>query len=290
MKRLVLVGLALSGCPAPEPLAAGVFGIPGEIRPNATETERATFVRGQAVALKRFTPEQGLGPQVNVSFCGACHEKPVLGGSAGRYRAFQLVGQKLGDGSFQFLGKSGVMAHFDLATAGRTPTPTGGNVTATRNPVPFFGVGLLAETPDAELLKNADPEDKNKDGISGRPNYDRGFVGRFGRKSQTVSIEGFIRGPLFNHVGLTSNPLSEELRAKLPVPSNSVMSVKDGLEGEATRPGVIRQAQAAAPDEPTTDTDGAADPELSEAELFDLVSFSMLLAAPRCRPPCRPTR
>lgn len=281
MKRLFLLGLALSGCPAPEPLALGVFGIPGEIRPNATETERATFVRGQAVALKRFTPAQGLGPQVNVSFCGACHEKPVLGGSAGRYRAFQLVGQKLSDGSFQFLGKSGVMAHFDLATAGRTPTPTGINVTATRNPVPFFGVGLLAEIPDAELLKNADPEDKNKDGISGRPNYDRGFVGRFGRKSQTVSIEGFIRGPLFNHVGLTSNPLSEELRAKLPVPSNSVMTLKDGLEGEATRPGVIRQAQAAAPDEPTTDTDGAPDPELSENELFDLVSFSMLLAAPK---------
>lgn len=276
MKRLFVLSLALSACPAPDPIAPGIFGKLGEIRPSANETEQATFVRGQAVARKRYTPATGLGPQMNVSFCGACHEKPTLGGAAGRYRAFQLVGQKLGDGSFQFLGKSGVLPHFDLATAGRTPTPAGVNVTATRNPIPFFGVGLLAEIPDAELLKNADPDDKNKDGISGRPNYDRGFVGRFGRKSQTVSIEGFIRGPLFNHVGLTSNPLSEEARAKLPVPSNSVMTVKDGLEGE----GVIRQAQAAAPDEPTTDNDGAPDPELSESELFDLVSFAMLLAAP----------
>lgn len=277
MKRLFVLSLALSACPAPEPIAPGIFGKLGEIRPSATEAERATFVRGQAVAQKRYTPATGLGPEMNVSFCGACHEKPVLGGSAGRYRAFQLVGQKLSDGSFQFLGKSGVMPHFDLATSGRTPTPAGVNVTATRNPIPFFGVGLLAEIPDAELLKNADPDDKNKDGISGKANYDRGFVGRFGRKSQTVSIEGFIRGPLFNHVGLTSNPLSEEARAKLPVPSNSVMTLKDGLEGE----GVIRQAQAAAPDEPTTDNDGAPDPELSESELFDLVSFSMLLAAPQ---------
>ncbi len=277
MKRLFVLSLALSACPAPEPIAPGIFGKLGAIRPSANETEQATFVRGQAVAQKRYTPATGLGPQMNVSFCGACHEKPTLGGSAGRYRAFQLVGQKLSDGSFQFLGKSGVMPHFDLATAGRTPTPDGVNVTATRNPIPFFGVGLLAEIPDAELLKNADPDDKNKDGISGKANYDRGFVGRFGRKSQTVSIEGFIRGPLFNHVGLTSNPLSEEARAKLPVPSNSVMTRKDGLEGE----GVIRQAQAAAPDEPTTDNDGAPDPELSESELFDLVSFSMLLAAPQ---------
>lgn len=277
MKRLFVLSLALSACPAPEPIASGIFGKLGEIRPSANATEQATFVRGQAVAQKRYTPATGLGPQMNVSFCGACHEKPTLGGSAGRYRAFQLVGQKLSDGSFQFLGKSGVMPHFDLATAGRTPTPDGVNVTATRNPIPFFGVGLLAEIPDAELLKNADPDDKNKDGISGKANYDRGFVGRFGRKSQTVSIEGFIRGPLFNHVGLTSNPLSEEARAKLPVPSNSVMTLKDGLEGE----GVIRQAQAAAPDEPTTDNDGAPDPELSESELFDLVSFSMLLAAPQ---------
>ena len=63
------------------------------------------------------------------------------------------------------------------------------NVIAQRNPVPFFGVGLLAELPGSAILKHADPDDRDGDGISGRPNWDRGFVGRFGRKAQTVSIE-----------------------------------------------------------------------------------------------------
>lgn len=278
MKRLSLLSLALLGCPTTTPIATDVFGNLGEVRPNATAEQKSAFERGQLVASRRFTTAEGLGPTVNVTFCGACHEKPVVGGSAGRYRDFQLVGEKLSDGSFQFLAKSGVLPHFELPGIGsRTPTPMAVNVMAVRNPIPFFGVGLLAEIPDAEILSHADPEDKDKDGISGKANYDRGFVGRFGRKSQTVSIEGFIRGPLFNHAGITSNPLSEELRAKLPVPSNASGSA---LGGEPMKPGVIRQAQAAAPDEPTTDDDGVADPELSEGDLFDLVSFSMLLAAP----------
>ncbi len=277
MKRLSLAALVLLGCPQPTPIAPDVFGSLGEIRPSATEEQRATFARGQLVAARRFTPAEGLGPEANVTFCAACHEKPVMGGSAGRYREFQLVAQKLSDGSFQFLGKSGVMAHYDLAGLGsRNVTPSGTNIMAVRNPIPFYGVGLLAEIPDSELLTRADPDDKDKDGISGKANYDRGFVGRFGRKSQTVSIEGFIRGPLFNHAGMTSNPLSEERRAKLPVPSN----MGSALEGEPNKVGSLRQAQAAAPDEPTVDNDGVADPELSEQDLFDVVSFAMLLAAP----------
>ena len=39
--------------------------------------------------------------------------------------------------------------------------------------------------------------------------------------------------------------------------------------------------QVGAPDEPIEDGDGVADPELSEDDLFEVVSFSMLMAAPR---------
>lgn len=277
--------------PDPNPvLASGVFAEPGAIRPNATAEERATFERGKAVALRRFTKAEGLGPDFNVTFCAACHEKPTTGGGAARYRQFLLAAQRLGDGSFQFLGKSGVVPHFSLSDA-RAITPAQTNVLATRVPIPFFGVGLLAEIPDSVILANADPDDKDHDGVRGRPNYDRGFVGRFGRKSQTVSIEGFIRGPLFNHAGITSNPLPDGLRAKLPVPSaaTSASTPSPGtrsIQGEGDE--VVAQqsqAQAAAPDAPTTDMDGAPDPELSENDLFDLVSFSMLLAAPKADDP-----
>ncbi|MCB9705656.1 MAG: hypothetical protein H6711_27570 [Myxococcales bacterium] len=264
--------VVLGGCPPaePTPMAEGIYGRLGEIRPNATPEQHDTFERGKAVATRRFTPAEGLGPLVNVSFCGACHEKPDFGGSGGHYRDFYLTATELADGGVLTGEHGGVVTAYGLGGAKTRPDlQEGVNIIAHRNPIPFFGVGLIAELPESSILANADPDDSDGDGISGRPNYDRGFVGRFGRKAQTVSIEGFIRGPLNNHLGITSDPLSEEDKARLPVPSDS---------GSATRSAGFRQA--AAPDEPLVDDDDAPDPELSSADLFDLVSWAMLLAAP----------
>jgi len=160
---------------------------------------------------------------------------------------------------------------------GRTASDPLTNLSATRNPIPFFGAGLLAEIPDFEIASHADPDDADGDGVSGRVNFDGMLVGRFGRKAQTARIEIFIRGPLFNHMGVTSNPLSNERRAELPtfeVVPPAVMS------GSIAPVSSVFAAQAIIPDESTFDQDGAADPELSDSELFDLVSFAMLLAAP----------
>ena len=265
----VAAAVAAACSPGPS-LATGVFGDLGDPIPTATADQLATFQRGKQVALHRFTKAEGLGPDFNVTFCAACHERPTTGGSGARYRNFLLVGQALPDQSFNPLGKSGVLDQFTEDPLTRVMTPSQTNVTATRNPIPFFGVGLIAEIPDSVILANADPDDSNHDGIRGRVNYDRGFVGRFGRKSQTVSVEGFIRGPLFNHAGITTDPLSDAMRAKLPVPPEDV-----GLSNTKSF------LQAAAPDGPTTDDDGVPDPEMSEQDLFDLVSYAMLLAAPK---------
>ncbi|MEO1335970.1 MAG: di-heme oxidoredictase family protein, partial [Myxococcota bacterium] len=262
------------------PLAEGVYAELGAIRPNATDEERAMFDRGLKVAVRRFKRSEGLGPHFNLVFCGGCHEKPAFGGSGPRYRNFLLTGQKLTDGSFAGTGVNGVQVFYEPGGRVRMPTDPATNVWATRNPIPFFGVGLLAELPNEAILANADPDDADGDGISGRPNYDRGFVGRFGRKSQTVSTEGFIRGPLFNHLGLTSNPLSDARKNELPVPSGTAMrqAVVSASIGQTAR------EQAAAPAEPTVDDDGVPDPELSEQDLFDLIAYTMLLAAPQAEP------
>lgn len=277
---LLLAALCLTGCPGEEQtIPEDIFGELGEVAPYASAEQRETFERGREVALRRFTVGEGLGPHFNLSFCGGCHERPLLGGSAPRYRNFLLVATNQPGFPQAHLGVNGVQTQFNVETT-RQPTPERTNVTAERNAIPFFGAGLMAEIPGESILANADPEDEDGDGISGRPNYDETFVGRFGRKSQTVSVEGFIRGPLFNHLGVTSDPLSQELKARLPVPSNSV-EVEGTREGLSEDVGAVIQAQAAAPDEPITDEDGVADPELAEQDLFDLVSFSMLLAAPR---------
>lgn len=285
----MVVGLAvLTGCPGGDPpIAEGVFGELGAVLPAATEDERETFLRGKEVAERRFTPEEGLGPEFNVTFCGSCHEKPVTGGSGPRYRNFLLVGQRLEDGSYVESGTNGVQPMYRVDGVARPATDVGTNTFATRNAIPFFGTGLIAELPDEIILENADPDDEDGDGISGRPNYDRGFVGRFGRKAQTVSVEGFIRGPLFNHLGITTNPLSEEMKARLPVPSAADLGgVATGVRGI----GQTVRGQAAAPDEPTVDDDGVPDPELSEQDLFDVVAFSMLLAAPQPDAPTAQTQ
>jgi CxxC motif-containing protein (DUF1111 family) len=279
----------------PVEIAEGIFGAAGEPFAFATEAQRATFERGEQVARRRFTPEEGLGPHFNVSFCGACHEKPVFGGSAGRYRNFAIVGETLDDGSF-FEGndRGGVAtAYGDPVEDPRPVIEADLDVQAWRTPIPFFGVGLIAELSDEAILINEDPDDMDGDGISGKANFSDGFIGRFGRKSQTANVEGFIRGPLNNHLGITSDPLSDAQRAELPVPSGAEdgEGAEDGAGTETLEDGLaaMRLHQAAAPGTPLTDADDVADPELSTEDLFDLVSWSMLLAVPTPDPPTEQT-
>lgn len=274
--------LACGGDDGHGEIAEGISAALGLPRPDATDEQLATFDRGKEVAKRTFDRADGLGPGFNLTSCTGCHEKPEVGGSAGLYRNFFLAGRRLEDGTF-FFGTSagngsGVLRiyYYGSSFDARPAIPDTDNVFAQRNPIPFFGAGLLAEIPDATILELEDPDDADGDGISGRANYDRGFVGRFGMKSQTVSIEGFIRGPLNNHLGITSDPLSEDQRARLPVDSSQ------GTVGALLSPfaGLRGLAQAAAPDGPLTDADAVPDPELSTDDLFDLVSFAMLLAAP----------
>ncbi|MFT5429868.1 MAG: CxxC motif-containing protein (DUF1111 family) [Myxococcota bacterium] len=296
---LLYAGLlvAASGCPddaeteddpfdAPQhgPVASGIHAPMGEILPSATDEQRATFERGRKVALHEFTRADGLGPAFNVTSCAGCHERPTVGGSAGTYRNFFIGFIRLPDDSLLAAESAGsaqgvIRAFYQGAEyPARPPLDPLVNVLAQRNPVPFFGTGLIAELPESAIERHADPNDSDGDGVSGRVNSEDGFIGRFGRKAQTSSIEGFIRGPLFNHMGVTSTPLTNEQNALLPVDS-SLPSAKPG------RFQTIKAAQSSAPDEPNKDDDGVDDPELSQTDLFDLVSFAMLLAVPPFDPP-----
>jgi len=286
---LALASLVV-GCPGPDApvIPDDVFGALGEVLPSATEEQRRAFEAGREIMGHRFTPAEGLGPDFNVTSCGACHERPTFGGSGPRYRDFLLVAQELSDGSQNFRGKSGVQLQYSLHSPARIGTDPAVNIMATRNATPFFGAGLIAEIPAEEIRRHADPEDRDADGISGRVNTLNGFVGRFGRKAQFPSLENFVRGPLFNHAGITSDPLPNERRAQLPVPSANEMVARrrSGLGGDSGDVGAVRLGQAGAPDVALTDDDDVMDPELSEEDLFNLVSFAMLLAAPE---PLEPT-
>ncbi|MCB9857810.1 MAG: c-type cytochrome [Phycisphaerales bacterium] len=291
---LGFVCLGLS-CPTTGPvpngdgmIAENISAPQGEIIPSATDEQKATFERGKAIMAKRFDLADGLGPAFNVTFCGACHERPVAGGSSGLYRNFFIGGRLTNDGAFiasQSAGMAGGVLrvfNYDENEPARPEVPTTTTIFAQRNAIPMFGVGLIAELTDEELLSRADPDDADGDGISGRANFEAGFVGRFGRKSQTASIEGFIRGPLFNHLGVTTDALTDAQRAALPVASDrreTTVRIKNPDPIREMKSG--HRMQVAVSDASTIDDDDVADPEMTTDELFDLVSFTMLLAAPQ---------
>jgi CxxC motif-containing protein (DUF1111 family) len=82
---------------------------------------------------------------------------------------------------------------------------------------PMIGLGLLEAIPEDAILAKADPDDKDGDGISGRPNYVRSLesekvmLGRFGWKAGAPTIKQQSAGAFNGDIGL-SNPL---------VPANS---------------------------------------------------------------------
>lgn len=263
MRALLFVTLiaSLAACASPEAastptVAEGIFAPIGEPLPGISDAERALFDAGRRLALRQFSAAEGLGPEVNATSCGGCHERPALGGSSGHYRDFLMVGKfREPDNSFEPLGSNGDAREYSLAD-GRAPSDPTTVVTATRHAIPFFGAGLLSEIPDAELLTRHDPYDLDHDGISGIANIDHELVGRFGRKAQNVTIEQFVRGPLLNHLGLTTAGLTDEDRASLPIP----------IVGP--------------PSSDVTDNDSVADPELPKDNVIELMSFALLLAAP----------
>ncbi len=228
---------------------ADIFGPMGEIVPFATAEQRERFERGRDFLTRRFAPSEGLGPRYSATSCGACHEKPVFGGSASRYRnVFVLVTDEPGitvDFKEQFTTD-------DQARAPDEPE----TLTVGRRPLPLFGVGLLAEIPLEEIVHNADPMDHDQDGISGRVNFERGFLGRFGRKAHIATVEGFVRLALLDHLGLTTDPVVV-----------ADLAPEDAPRGLSTG-----------------DDDMIPDPELASEDVADVITFVSLLAAPHPMP------
>jgi CxxC motif-containing protein (DUF1111 family) len=79
-----------------------------------------------------------------------------------------------------------------------------------RVPRPVFGLGLIEAVAPETILANADPNDSNHDGISGRPNYvpdpttGAPTLGRFGWKAGTASLREQAALAFVNDIGVTS--------------------------------------------------------------------------------------
>ena len=81
---------------------------------------------------------------------------------------------------------------------------------------PLFGMGLLASIPAAEILANADPDDKNGDGISGKANQvwdieqQQTVLGRFSWKANQPNIAQQSADAFRNDIGITNTRFPEQ--------------------------------------------------------------------------------
>ena len=119
------------------------------------------------------------------------------------------------------------------------------------------GLGLLEAIPEATLLALADPNDRNHDGISGRPNYvwddynSRTAIGRFGWKANQPTILQQVSGAFLGDMGITTGLF----------PGNKCSPVETACQ--------------AAPN--------GGEPEIEDDDLLKVVLYSSSLAVPARR-------
>ncbi|MGV8996482.1 MAG: di-heme oxidoredictase family protein [Parvibaculaceae bacterium] len=126
-----------------------------------------------------------------------------------------------------------------------------------------YGLGLLEVVYASEILKRADPDDADHDGISGRPNWVRDpvtgkkVIGRFGWKANQASLLSQDTGAARGDIGLSTS-----LR-----PGQNCMPVQKACAAAIT----------------------GGEPELSDDFVARLVAYSRTLAVPARRNPTDPT-
>ena len=218
---------------------------PGDPLPGLSAAERERFARGRAVFDSVFTPETGLGPLFNAEACGECHEEPVTGGTGDEVERHASAFHPEGPGRAcdELVALGGPVFQRRVTPALRAavgidsePVPPRATAIAARTSVDIFGFGLLDAVPDSAILAYADPEDRDGDGISGRPNrFFDGRLGRFGRKALVPTLREFNDGAFVIEQGITTPAVPDEgTFGGSPFPAGTDPVAEPELAGEAT--------------------------------------------------------
>jgi CxxC motif-containing protein (DUF1111 family) len=185
--------------------------------PGITPVEFEEFRLGLDDFLEVEASEEGLGPAFNGTSCAVCHNIPTIGGAG--TMAELRAGRRNARGEFETLDASGdTLFHmFSVPGHGCQPVlPEDTNVFARRVPIPLFGAGLVEAIPDQTLLALEDPDDRNRDGVSGRAALivdvasGERRVGRFGWKAQHATLLTFGADAYRNEMGITNDLFPHE--------------------------------------------------------------------------------
>ncbi|TPL58785.1 c-type cytochrome [Mesorhizobium sp. B2-4-2] len=136
----------------------------------------------------------------------------------------------LGDGAVVSLRKP-AYAVDDLAYGPLDPRTT----LSPRLTPPMIGLGLIEQIAPADILAHADPDDRDGDGISGRPNIVRDgmsgalTLGRFGWKAQTASIRQQAADAFAGDIGI-STPEEPKHWGDCTAAEKDCLAMPDGVQ------------------------------------------------------------
>ncbi len=190
----------------------------GEPLAGISKIDLEQFRLGLDDFLEVETSEEGLGPAFNGTSCAVCHNVPVVGGG-GIIAEIRAAGRDA-QGRPVPLSPDGetLFQLFSTPLHGcQVQLPADAVIIARRVPIPVFGAGLVEAIPDEAILAQADPDDRNEDGISGRASIIRDLatgdrrVGRFGWKAQHATLLVFGADAYRNEMGITNDLFREEL-------------------------------------------------------------------------------
>lgn len=227
-----------------EETGARAFSLPAR---NLDVERRAAFSVGNnlfadnwVTAPSSTSARDGLGPRFDALSCSGCHlhdgrgrieedgsiesavvrlsvegmPHPVYGGQLQRRALLGLSAE--GSASVAFTPNARGLSAPTL-TLSYARGDAGEVATSLRVAPQIIGLGLLEAVPVEAILAHADPDDRDGDGISGRPNQVLDLrtggrvLGRFGWKANQPSVEQQVAGALAGDLGITSTlvPVSE---------------------------------------------------------------------------------
>lgn len=178
--------------------------------------ENLRFLKGDNAFAEVFTVEKGLGPIFVANQCASCHAGD---GKGTPFVSFIRFGQSDSTGN-KFLDQGAPQLQHK-AIAGHQPEKLPSNAPFTNLIAPAVtGLGFIDALSDDAILANADPDDLDGDGISGRahfntiPNYvslrpnsierNGKYITRFGKKAGAYDLLHQSAAAYNQDMGITS--------------------------------------------------------------------------------------
>lgn len=195
-----------------------------ELQPKAgapikglTEAELNLFHAGRAAYLTPIEAPEGLGPIMNKAGCFSCHAVPLGGWGNISVTRFGMLDE---DGNFSnWPGEEQSLRQALAINESCAEVLPEGSHQALRVTNSSLAFGLIEAISDDDIAANADANDDDKDGISGRVNWVMPLeapknsplrAGRFGWKAQVATVLTFSGDASRNEMGLTNRLVQTE--------------------------------------------------------------------------------